>query len=60
MSGLQPDKGRSATQHDAKTGEAETLMCTPEHPLFVQGQGWVEARIQRNSTENDKVELKEI
>ena len=28
--------------HDAKTGHAETLTCTPEHPLFVQGQGWVE------------------
>ena len=22
---------------------AETITCTPEHPLFVQGQGWVEA-----------------
>ena len=21
----------------------ETITCTPEHPLFVQGQGWVEA-----------------
>jgi len=29
--------------HDARTGKAETLTCTPEHPLFVQGQGWVEA-----------------
>ena len=28
---------------DAKTGQAETLICTPEHPLYVQGQGWVEA-----------------
>jgi len=28
---------------DSKTGRAETLACTPEHPLFVQGQGWVEA-----------------
>ena len=28
---------------DAKTGQSETLTCTPEHPLFVQGQGWVEA-----------------
>ena len=28
---------------DAKTGKAETLTCTPEHPLYVQGQGWVEA-----------------
>jgi len=31
------------TLRDAKTGKAETLTCTPEHPLFVQGQGWVEA-----------------
>ena len=31
------------TLHDARTGKAETLTCTPEHPLFVQGQGWVEA-----------------
>ena len=31
------------TLHDAKTGKAETLTCTPEHPLYVQGQGWVEA-----------------
>ena len=31
------------TLHNAKTGKAETLTCTPEHPLFVQGQGWVEA-----------------
>ena len=31
------------TLHDAKTGKTETLTCTPEHPLFVQGQGWVEA-----------------
>ena len=29
--------------HDARTGKAETLTCTPEHPLYVQGQGWVEA-----------------
>jgi len=29
--------------HDAKTGHDETLTCTPEHPLFVEGQGWVEA-----------------
>ena len=28
---------------DSKTGKIETLSCTPEHPLFVQGQGWVEA-----------------
>ena len=28
---------------DAKTGTMETLTCTPEHPLYVQGQGWVEA-----------------
>ena len=28
---------------DSKTGKAETLTCTPEHTLFVQGQGWVEA-----------------
>ena len=28
---------------DAKTGQSETLTCTPEHPLFVSGQGWVEA-----------------
>ena len=31
------------TLHDARTGKAETLTCTPEHPLYVQGQGWVEA-----------------
>ena len=31
------------TLHDARTGKAETLTCTPEHPLFVQGQGWMEA-----------------
>ena len=31
------------TLHDAKTGKAETLTCTPEHPLFVPGSGWVEA-----------------
>ena len=31
------------TLHDATTGKTETLTCTPEHPLFVQGQGWVEA-----------------
>ena len=31
------------TLHDARPGKAETLTCTPEHPLFVQGQGWVEA-----------------
>ena len=31
------------TPHDARTGKAETLTCTPEHPLYVQGQGWVEA-----------------
>ena len=31
------------TLRDAKTGKAETLTCTPEHPLYVQGQGWVEA-----------------
>ena len=29
--------------HDARPGKAETLTCTPEHPLYVQGQGWVEA-----------------
>ena len=28
---------------EAKTGQTETLTCTPEHPLYVQGQGWVEA-----------------
>ncbi len=28
---------------DAKTGKSETLTCTPEHPLFVEGSGWVEA-----------------
>ena len=26
-----------------KTGHDETLTCTPEHPLYVQEQGWVEA-----------------
>ena len=26
---------------DAKTGHEETLTCTPEHPLYVQGQGFV-------------------
>jgi hypothetical protein len=31
------------TLHDARTGKAETLTCTPEHPLYVQGQGFVEA-----------------
>ena len=44
--------------HDAKTGRAETLTCTPEHSLYVQGQGWVESKIQQDSTENDKVEPK--
>ena len=29
--------------HDAKIGQTETLTCTQEHPLYVQGQGWVEA-----------------
>ena len=29
--------------HDSKTSKAETLTCTPEHPLYVQGQGWEEA-----------------
>jgi len=29
--------------HDTKTDQSETLNCTPEHPLYVQGQGWVEA-----------------
>jgi len=33
----------SVALHDAKTGASETLTCTPEHPFFVQGQGWVEA-----------------
>ena len=28
---------------DSKTSKIETLACTPEHPLFVQGQDWVEA-----------------
>ena len=28
---------------DVKTGTVETLTCTPEHPFFVSGQGWVEA-----------------
>ena len=28
---------------DGKLGQSETLTCTPEHPLYVQGQGWVEA-----------------
>ena len=29
---------------DSKTGQAvSSLTCTPEHPYFVQGQGWVEA-----------------
>ena len=28
---------------DGKTNQSETLTCTPEHPFFVQGQGWVEA-----------------
>ena len=28
---------------NARTGKAETLTFTPEHPLYVQGQGWVEA-----------------
>jgi len=27
------------TLHDARPGKAETLTCTPEHPLYVQGQG---------------------
>ena len=29
--------------HDAKAGTRETLTCTPEHPFFVPGSGWVEA-----------------
>ena len=29
--------------HDAKTGASETLTCTPEHPFYVAGQGFVEA-----------------
>ena len=33
----------AALLRGAKTGTGETLTCTPEHPLFVQGQGWVEA-----------------
>ena len=28
---------------DAKTGKTEALTCTPEHPLFVTGRGWMEA-----------------
>jgi len=29
---------------DSKTGQAaSSLTCTPEHPYYVQGQGWVEA-----------------
>lgn len=29
---------------DSKTGQAASaLTCTPEHPFYVQGQGWVEA-----------------
>jgi hypothetical protein len=28
---------------EAKTGQSETLTCTPEHPLFVSGRGWVAA-----------------
>ena len=28
---------------DAKTGQTETLTCTPEHPFFTVGGGWVEA-----------------
>ena len=29
---------------DSKTGQVVTsLTCTPEHPYYVQGQGWVEA-----------------
>jgi hypothetical protein len=28
---------------EAKTGKSETLTCTPEHPLFVSGRGWVAA-----------------
>jgi hypothetical protein len=26
-----------------ESGKTETLTCTPEHPLYVTGQGWVEA-----------------
>jgi len=33
----------SVALNDAKTGASETLTCTPEHPFFVPGQGWVEA-----------------
>ena len=32
----------TVTTADAKTGQvADRLSCTPEHPLYVQGQGWV-------------------
>jgi len=28
---------------DSKTSKIETITCTPEHPFFVPGSGWVEA-----------------
>ena len=33
----------SLSLSDPKNGKAETLTCTPEHPLYVSGKGWVEA-----------------
>ena len=33
----------SLSLSDPQGGKAETLTCTPEHPLYVQGKGWVEA-----------------
>jgi len=28
---------------DSKTSKIETITCTPDHPFFVPGSGWVEA-----------------
>ena len=33
----------TVTLLDSKAGSTETLTCTPEHPFFTQGGGWVEA-----------------
>ena len=34
---------QSSDLYNAKVGASETLTCTPEHPFFVPGTGWVEA-----------------
>ena len=33
----------SLSLSDPQGGKAEALTCTPEHPLYVSGKGWVEA-----------------